>query len=262
MVFTYHAPPLGEVRFDFGAAPYFREILRCDRCGHFLSVHQIDMRALYSGQYVNATYGADGLKRAFDRIISLPEERSDNVGRVAAVKAFGTKHFDKMLAEGAVPKVLDVGSGLGVFLHRLKNATQWDCTALDPDSRAVLHAITIAGAKGVCADFMQADALGHFDFVTFNKVLEHVKDPVAMLARTHKCLAPDGVVYLEVPDGEAASNIGEGREEFFIDHHHVFSLQSMRILVRNAGFNMLGEQRLCEPSGKFTLRAFITASKA
>ena len=121
-VFTYHAPPLGEVRFDFGAAPYFREILRCDRCGHFLSVHQIDMRALYSGQYVNATYGADGLKRAFDRIISLPEERSDNVGRVAAVKAFATTGARRDLLLPNVPtgreaglEGLEIESWFGLF---------------------------------------------------------------------------------------------------------------------------------------------------
>ena len=67
-VFTYDNPPSGEVRFDFGSAPYAREIRRCANCGHFLSVHDIDMQALYSGQYVDATYGGNGLKRAFDRI--------------------------------------------------------------------------------------------------------------------------------------------------------------------------------------------------
>ena len=169
--FTYHEPPVGEVRFDLGDAPYFRRILRCESCGHFLSAHQIDMQALYSGQYVDATYGADGLKRAFDRIVGLPEEKSDNVGRVERVREFSQGHFGEMLDAGTAPRVLDVGSGLCVFLHRLHRLTGWPCTALDPDARAAAHASEVAGVTGVCADFMVASSLGRFGLVTFNMSL-------------------------------------------------------------------------------------------
>jgi len=258
-LFTYHAPPAGEVRFDFGQAPYFRRVLRCENCGHFLSVHEIDMQALYGGHYVDATYGADGLKRAFDRIVALPEARSDNIGRVARVSEFGSRHSGKMLSAGVEPKVLDVGSGLCVFLYLLRKLTGWTCTALDPDPRAAVHARDVAGVNGVCADFMQASELGRFDLIAFNKVLEHVKDPVAMLKLSRAFLEPGGVVYIELPDGEAAAREGSGREEFFIDHHHVFSSRSIRILARDAQFEVLEVESLREPSGKFTLRAFVTA---
>lgn len=256
-VFTYRAPPPGEVRFDFGTTPYSREIRRCKHCGHYLSVHDIDMQVLYSGLYVDATYGDEGLKRAFDRIVALPEEKSDNVGRVEHVRQFCATHFAKILAADEMPRVLDVGSGLCVFLHRLHRLTGWPCTALDPDRRAAKHAGEAAGVVGRCADFMQADDLGRFDLVSFNKVLEHVADPVAMLARAHRCLAPGGAVYVELPDGEAAAADGAGREEFFIDHNHVFSPASMHELARAAGFHGLEIERLREPSTKYTLRAFM-----
>lgn len=256
-VFTYLAPPYGEVRFDFGTAPYFREVRRCTNCGHYLSVHDIDMRALYSGQYVDATYGDDGLNRAFDRIIGLPEDKSDNVGRVEHVRDFCQMHFAKALVTGKMPKVLDVGSGLCVFLHRLHRLTGWPCTALDPDRRAAAHAKEVAGVNGLCADFMQTEDIGQFDLITFNKVLEHVVDPLSMLAHANRCLAPGGAVYLELPDGEAAAVDGEGREEFFIDHHHVFSPASIGELARGAGFQVLKIERLREPSTKYTMRAFL-----
>lgn len=257
-VFTYNSPPSGEVRFDFGSAPYSREIRRCVNCGHYLSVHDIDMQALYGGQYVDATYGGDGLKRAFDRITGLSEDKSDNVGRVRKVKDFCGEHFGKMLSMGGAPEVLDVGSGLCVFLHRLHRDTGWPCTALDPDQRAARHAIEVAGVKAICGDFLQARDLGHFDLITFNKVLEHVPDPVAMLARARAFLAPGGAVYVELPDGESAAAAGAGREEFFIDHHHIFSAQSMRILANVAGFDAPAIERLQEPSSKYTLRGFLT----
>ena len=253
-VFEYYEPPVGEVRFAL-KGEYRRRMARCRRCGHFVSQHDIDMSGLYAGAYVEATYGADGLRRAFDRITSLPPERSDNAGRVARVIDYARGHF----GESAKPAVLDVGSGLCVFLYRLKAQTGWPCTALDPDPRAAAHAREVAGVQAVAGDFMRIEPRERYDLVTFNKVLEHVVDPVAMLARAARYLAPRGAVYFELPDGEAASAEGAGREEFFIDHHHVFSAQSLRILVKRAGFALLGEERLREPSSKFTLRAFAAA---
>jgi SAM-dependent methyltransferase len=256
-VFDYRAPPEGEVRFAFSAGrEYRRVVVRCVKCGHFLSRHDMDMSALYSGAYVESTYGTEGLRRTFERIVALPPERSDNAGRVARVVRFARLHFP----EGARSlSVMDVGAGLCVFLHRLKRETGWRCTALDPDTRAAEHARAVAGVEGLCGDFMTLEAGAHYDMLTFNKVLEHVLEPVAMLRKAADHLEASGIVYLELPDGEAAVHDGPGREEFFIDHHHVFSAASMRILAERAGFRLLEEERLREPSGKYTLRAFLAA---
>lgn len=225
-----------------------------------MSVHQMDMSGLYDGRYVDSTYGADGLKRAFDRIVGLRAGQSDNIGRVERVRQFCSVHFAKMLAGGAMPKVLDVGSGLCVFLYQLHKLTGWPCTALDPDLRAVAHARELANVDGVCADFMRAGDVGRFDLITFNKVLEHVKDPIAMLTRARDHLLPSGLVYIELPDGEDAQKEGFGREEFFIDHDHVFSLESTRVLAERAGFRCEAVERLREPSSKFTVRAFLSVA--
>lgn len=261
-VFTYRKPPQGEVRFDFSDTEYRREIWRCGSCGHFVSVHDLDMSDLYRGRYMNSTYGKDGLSKAFERINSLDPSRSDNTGRVERVIKFVTEHFGDRLDAGFAPEILDVGSGLCVFLYRLHRLTGWPCTALDPDLWAVEHAEKTANVKAICADFMHADRLGKFDLITFNKVIEHVVDPVAMLARSIRYLHPGAVVYIELPDGEAAVAEGPGREEFFIDHHHVFSVASVRVLAKKAGFVVRALERLREPSTKFTLRAFLAPISA
>lgn len=252
-VFEYREPPAGEVRFAL-QGDYRRRMARCRRCGHFVSQHDMDMSGLYSGAYVEATYGADGLRRAFDRITALPPEKSDNAGRVARVIDYARRHF----GEGKNLSVLDVGSGLCVFLHRLKAETGWRCTALDPDPRAAQHARDVVGVDAITGDFMQMKPRGRYDLITFNKVLEHVLDPVAMLEKSAEWLLPGGAVYIELPDGDAAQVGGPGREEFCIDHHHVFSPESLRILARRAGFRVLDEERLREPSSKYTLRGFAT----
>ena len=255
-VFTYDRPPEGEVQFQFSATEsYHRQVVQCRACGHFRSVHAMKMSQFYQDEYMSATYGDDGIRRAFDRINALEPSTSDNIGRVNRLLEFSTTHFAHR--DPATPRtVLDVGSGLCVFLHRMKMAG-WVCAALDPDPRAAAHARHVVGVDAVCGDFLTVRGLGVFDVLTFNKVLEHVKDPVAMLKIASTHVKPDGFVYVEVPDGECAALDGPGREEFFIDHWHIFSAVSLALLASRAGFSLRALGRLKEPSTKYTLRAFL-----
>jgi SAM-dependent methyltransferase len=217
----------------------------------------MDLSGLYGGSYVDNTYG-DRMRATFDRIVALPPERSDNSARADCVINFAQKH----LPAAAAPRLLDIGAGLSVFPYRMK-AAGWRCTALDPDERTARHAREVVGVDALVGDFMTLDlsGAGTFDVITFNKVLEHVEDPVSMLARARPLLATGGFVYFEVPDGEAASVDGPGREEFFIEHHHVFSAASAALLAVRAGFNPLRTECLREPSSKFTIRVFASLMK-
>jgi SAM-dependent methyltransferase len=253
---TYFAPPDGEVRF--ASAPpnaYRREIYRCTLCSHYISVFSLGGN-FYQGEYVDATYGDEaGMRRTFDKIMALPPERSDNTGRVARVNAFAETHLPR-----AARSVLDVGSGLCVFLARMKEHG-WQCMALDPDERAARHACEVAGVDALTGSLPIANSK-RYDAVTFNKVLEHVEDPITLLSHSRAMLHDHGFVYVELPDGEAAAREeGFGREEFFVEHFHVFSLASVSILAERAGFEARVVERLREPSGKFTLRAFLTPRK-
>jgi hypothetical protein len=78
-----------------------------------------------------------------------------------------------------------------------------------------------------------------------------------MLERARQYVADDGVVYLEVPDGEAAAREGPGREEFFVEHLHAFSPASVALLAARAGFSPVRIERVREPSTKYTLAAFL-----
>jgi SAM-dependent methyltransferase len=253
-VHMYTEAPIGEVVFQKRKlTQYRRELLSCTTCEHVLSIHAMDLEGLYGGDYVDSTYGGSkGLRAAFDRIISLPDSESDNVGRVAYINRLIGSQND---ASGR-RSVLDVGSGLCVFLHRMK-ATGWDCTALDPDERAVAHAREVVGIGAIRGEFMQLAPTGKFDLLSFNKVLEHVENPTAMLSQSQHWLKPGGSVYIELPDAEAARHAGYGREEFFIDHIHVFSFASMAILANKAGFDVVMSERVREPSSKYTLRAIL-----
>jgi SAM-dependent methyltransferase len=236
----YTEPPEGETAFELDE--YDRTLLRCEVCGHMVSTMRLD--DLYSGVYMDATYAGDKLAASYERVMALSPERSDNVARVARVVA----------AAGVSGRALDVGAGLGVFPARLRDAG-WAVTALDPDPRSVAHLREHVGVEAVQDDFMTATLSGSYDLVTFNKVLEHVEDPVAMLARAADLA---GLVYIELPDAEGAGADGPGREEFFIEHLHVFSMASLCLLATRAGFSVRSAERLREPSDKYTLVAFLT----
>ena len=260
-VFIYDSPPEGEIMFGFSLSEsYLREVWRCNLCGHFISIHGMDASTLYNDDYVSSNYrDQDGISDSFKRIISLPPSESDNIGRVQRILDFSSSHFVHTPKNLAL-SVLDVGSGLGVFPCKMQSVG-WDCTALDPDIRSVEHAREAIGVKTIHGDFMEIQNIGQFDVVTFNKVLEHVENPISMLAKSLIHLHCDGFVYVEVPDGESAVIEGEGREEFFIDHLHVFSFASLALLAAKANFSVQTLERIHEPSGKYTLRAFLTSSE-
>lgn len=246
LLFHYDKPPAGETHFDFVDQPYQRDIFQCQNCGHCRASHNLPLDTLYTQAYMAATYGSK-MRSAYGKIMALPPEQSDNAGRVTRICS--------LLGPGQGRQVLDIGSGLCVFLARMKDEG-WEGTALDPDERAVAHARDIVGVRGICASWPTDNVeRNYYDLVTFNKVLEHVEDPENLLAKAKTVVKLGGLVYIEVPDGEAATADGPGREEFFIEHWQVFSPLSLIFLIRRSGFAVRLLERLREPSGKYTLRA-------
>src|SRR5688572_23669792 len=250
--FVYDSPPPGETRFDLGAQRYLRRYDRCTVCEHWFGSHELDLSDLYGRSYVQATYGgSEGMCARFEKIMALPPERSDNRQRVLRVLRFAASRAAVQTRQ----RLLDVGAGLGVFPAAMK-AAGWQVTALEPDTRTVEHLRDVVGVTAAAADLLELspDTFGRFEAVSFNKVLEHVEDPIALLHAAAAFVDDDGFVYIELPDVAAAVD-GPGREEFFVEHHHVFSPASVLMLAERAGLSLASLERLREPSGKYSLCA-------
>lgn len=254
--FAYDRQPPLEFKFEaIKNMEYRRELHRCDQCGHLLEWINADLSELYHGDYVRKVWGGrEKILKTFNSINALPPERSDNVGRVAYIRAFVSRRWPAARLESG-PHLLDVGTGLGVFPYRMKQAG-WTCTGIDLDVTLIEHVRQAVGIPAHVFDLMTPRDLGRFDLVTFNKVLEHVADPVALLAAAVPRLAEGGVIYVELPDGEAAEAEGQDREEYLLGHMHVFSASSYALLIARAGLELIALERLREPSTKFTLRGF------
>jgi hypothetical protein len=253
--FSYQAPPDGETPIDLHGRPYERHYMRCRVCGHWFGRHDLDLSCLYSGDYVDATYcGSEGMRKKFEQLMALPCDLSDNYARVKRVTEFA-QHLG--IEKSGAPRLLDVGAGLGIFPSAMQSQG-WLVTAMETDTRTQVHLRTVVGVQTLdrTLEDLNQNAIEPFNIITFNKVLEHVEDPVSMLVVAKALLSRNGFIYIELPD--VAANIeGPNREEFFIEHHHVFSPTSVGLLAANAGLSPVRIERLREPSSKFTIISFM-----
>ncbi|WKZ36508.1 MAG: class I SAM-dependent methyltransferase [Anaerolineales bacterium] len=242
---------------DFGIAPdaYDRQVYQCSRCTVYVNVQDMLGTDIYGREYNQATYSLK-LLDTFNRIRSLPEAQSDNKQRVRRVMELNARN-------GRSPQdthVLDIGSGLCVFLAELKDHGFY-CYAIDPDPLSAQHALAHAGVDGAHAGTLDTFLSDQkFDLIALNKVLEHVPDPVRMLKQAKSFLSPGGFVYIELPDGDGALRNGDavGREEFYIEHFTIFTPDSMSKLASLSGFVVREMKQIHEPSDKYSIYSFLS----
>jgi len=150
--------------------------------------------------------------------------------------------------------------GFVFFLAELKKS-RCGCYCVEPNLAFAEHAIKNVGVNKVFhGNFEEFKTDMKFDIIAFNKILEHVKDPISLLIKARNYLDKNGFVYIELPDGESALKNDEivKREEFYIEHYTIFSHDSLKFLIKESGFRCDESAGIHEPSDKYTLYAFLT----
>ena len=257
-IYSFYKKPISEINFNFiENKKYFRELFKCKVCNHVISIHNMYDKNLYHGDYSKSNYNKNILK-TFLKINSLPASKSDNFWRIKNLEKFSKYWFSLQSINKNRIKILDVGSGLCVFLNRIKKKLGWDCTALEIDKSLSKHARLNVGIKTLNMNFLKMQDNKKYNIISFNKVIEHVENPILFIKSAKKKLKKNGFVYVEVPDAEGAAQDKNSyqREEFTIDHPHVFSSTSLCIAIIKSNMKLLKLERVIEPSGKYTLRAF------
>jgi SAM-dependent methyltransferase len=259
LLFEYDQPNGIEKEFKVtNSKDYLRKILRCRLCGHCKEKLDYEFDNFYEHEYVDCTYKNQvGIERAFIRINLLDPLKSDNVLRVKRIIDYFKDHYENNKISIKEFKLLDVGSGLGVFPYQMKK-NGWKCTAIDMDERLVKHHEECIGISSILGDLRKIKVQEKYNLITFNKVLEHIDEPIEMLKAAKSHLKKNGLIYIELPDAESAAIAGKDREEFYIGHIHIFSFTSFASLAMKAGMNLLECRRIREPSGKYTLYGFLS----
>jgi 2-polyprenyl-6-hydroxyphenyl methylase/3-demethylubiquinone-9 3-methyltransferase len=158
-------------------------IVCCDGCGFWykVPVRSDDIPESYQGEY--------GQDEAVERYM-LGEQ----------TRAFYRKVLGGLRVRSG--RLLDLGTGYGALLEE---ATQLGYQAQGIDLSNPL--VTKARARGLnveCKSAEEIDEAGAFDVVTMLDLIEHVPDPLALLAAARRALKPGGELVVYTPNHRAA----------------------------------------------------------
>jgi SAM-dependent methyltransferase/Tfp pilus assembly protein PilF len=154
-----------------------------------------------------------------------------------------------------VQRLLDVGCGCGDFGRGLKASGLREVHGIEVVEPACRMARQVLDGA-VLGDIEQLDLPfqdGYFDCITFADVLEHLKDPTAVLRKVDRVLAPDGVILMSIPNVrfyEVIHMLVNGRWQYadagILDRTHLrfFTVTEMINMVRDAGLEVLHVQAL------------------
>jgi len=140
-----------------------------------------------------------------------------------------------------INNLLDIGSGAGQNLIDFKQqypAANLFAIEPSPDSHEHLSSIN---AKVISTDVDSDWASGEspkYDFVIMRHVLEHFLDPVAVMKKVHKALAPNGLLYVAVPNNLKPSKKLESHC-FRVVHTYYFNKFSLYNLFALAQLEIL-----------------------
>jgi SAM-dependent methyltransferase len=136
-------------------------------------------------------------------------------------------------------RLLDIGCGNGDFLVQMK-ALGWEVAGVEPDPAAAAVAQQRLGEVISTGTIESADfGSASFDAITLSHVVEHVADPIALLAICRSLLTESGRVIVVTPN---LHSLGKGlfgsnwRGWDPPRHLFLFSRQSLATVAKRAGF--------------------------
>lgn len=139
-------------------------------------------------------------------------------------------------------RLLEVGSGSGRFLNRMRKAG-WTVEGIDFDPVAaarVKERFGIPVAVGSLPELGYPE--GKYDVVAMSQVIEHVPDPVVLLVECRRVLRPGGRLVLSTPNALSVAHRRYGRNWRGLEpprHQHIFTPAALERCARSCGFEHL-----------------------
>ena len=137
-----------------------------------------------------------------------------------------------LIAPGA--RVLDIGASSGEFVYMM-GQLGFGAAGIEPNAGYRAFGIEAYGVDVTDRRLEpQAFGAGVFDLITLNHVFEHLADPVAVLGAISHWLAPEGLLFIEVPN-----IVGVAKQRANLFHYaHIwnFAPHTLKGLLARAGF--------------------------
>jgi SAM-dependent methyltransferase len=137
--------------------------------------------------------------------------------------------------------VLEIGSTSGGILAFFRDKGFEPVQGIDPEKEYVKYAnevLEVDTMEGLLEEF-KSDR--KFSIIIMHHILEHIVNPINALNYVSKLLAPDGIVYLEVPNlYSISSRTGKSWfHDFIPEHLYIFTPRVIERIVKIIGLDVL-----------------------
>jgi SAM-dependent methyltransferase len=202
--------------------------VRCKDCGFYWQMRNYPLSKLetiYTDGYRDPKFTGETIEAAFSRIQSYRVTgNSENEARYL--------WFAKNIKYKEARKVLDVGSGLGVWPRILQGAG-FDVTCVDENKDSVNF---ISEELGMQCYYHLSDVTGQFDTVSLIHILEHIQDIDGFLKQVRARLRSGGYLFVEVPYSDGFDFFSKHHDDFNSCHQWFFDFGSLLVILDRHGF--------------------------
>jgi 2-polyprenyl-3-methyl-5-hydroxy-6-metoxy-1,4-benzoquinol methylase len=258
---TIISPDRFESHTQNGAQYQERYWAQCSSCEAYVNLMNKKARLALeeiSTDYYQIDFGDIDLVERFQKIMSLPKIGSDNALRVERACFLLS---DMLPSSSKSLKVLDFGSGLGVFPALLLEKAgeiglDLNIHVVETDKNALSVLDNIKNIN-IHPGLYNTDEHGKYDVIFLNKVLEHIKNPLLLLIDLKKNLAHQGLIYVEVPN-HLNINRPTSDNAFSSLHYNFYNKSTFEFIGHEIELRLKNYVDIKEPSGKDTCYGVFT----
>lgn len=194
------------------------------------------------------------------RVPAAAPEAAGRAGLAADDRSYYRQERREVLAmiPPEASRILDIGCGEGALGRALLDRGASEVVGIEADpataetARKNLSRVFRGDVETLSLPFGD----GYFDCIVLADVLEHLRDPLSLLAKAKRHLADSGTVVASIPNVRflnVVEQLAEGRWEYrdagILDRTHLrfFTRKEMEILFRDAGFELEGVSENLSP---------------
>lgn len=209
----------GEV-FTHWASEDYLNALSCEKCGMIS---------------VNPHFSEEGLDRLYSSYYQNRIQDAELRGMRQIAYALDRDWILNFISRG---KILDVGCSDGSFLSFFESE-KFDRYGIDLTEDALGVAGTKFGIKTFLGKIWEVDVGSEYDLVMMRGVIEHFKDPIAVLKKCMQILKPGGLLFITATPAGDSFAFSVYREKLRVftpyEHIHFFSVKILTSLIERYG---------------------------
>lgn len=240
---------------DYVASAERFDLCRCRGCTFLFTNPRPDpleiSRYYQSDRYVSHA----GDKKDFSFMYKVYDRVRDySIGRkLALIKKYHTRG-----------RLMDLGCGLGYFLHGVHTDGTFDAVGVDISQEAIDYVKNRFGLDVKSEASLDQFSAHSFDIITQWHVLEHVHALNDRMKQLRKLLSPSGTLFIAVPNSDSwdAEKYGEYWDGYDVPRHlYHFNRKSFSRLAEKHGFKIVDTKPMLFDAPYISMRSEVHSGR-